>query len=401
MKIVFSASGYPPSRGGAESLCRHYAEGLAARGHQVEVIAPDLFFSDDFYSLKGRPVSEGVDQPSRVPVHRISYVGAAERAGAERLLGVLPGDTLKALATRALVWPVTRRFHHRLHRALVRSRPDVVVALVHLHPNVRASLVTARRLGTTAVVMPLLHEEDPHWPAAGVRECVALADAVLALTDGEAEALVRNYGAAPDRVFVVGVGVDPARALPPAAPADPTILFLGRKTAGKGLPLLADALAVLLGRGVPFRAALVGARADDTAAMEERYRALLGDRLVSVTDASDEEKERWLGDCTCLVLPSDRESFGIVLLEAWSHAKPVVTIDYPVAREIVADGIDGLLVRKDDPVALADALERLLRSVGLAGAMGAAGRDKVERRYRWASRIDALERACSIQRKPG
>ncbi|HEX5938439.1 MAG TPA: glycosyltransferase family 4 protein, partial [Actinomycetota bacterium] len=85
-----------------------------------------------------------------------------------------------------------------------------------------------------------------------------------------------------------------------------------------------------------------------------------------------------------------QESFGIVLVEAMAAGVPVVASDIPGYREVVADGVEGLLVPPRDPEALAGGLVRVLTEPDLATRLGEAGRERV-RRYDWPIVVDRLE----------
>lgn len=92
-----------------------------------------------------------------------------------------------------------------------------------------------------------------------------------------------------------------------------------------------------------------------------------------------------------LVFPSHWEGFGLVLIEAMAARTAVVATSTSSIPEIVTDGVEGILVPPRDPVALADALVRLLRDPELRTRMGAAGRAKVERCYTLGRVLDAHE----------
>jgi phosphatidylinositol alpha-1,6-mannosyltransferase len=80
-------------------------------------------------------------------------------------------------------------------------------------------------------------------------------------------------------------------------------------------------------------------------------------------------------------LPSSKEGFGIVYLEAWQHGIPVLCSDQGAAKEIITDGINGFIVDHSDVAKIADRLERWLSDPGLAKTMGENGRNKVKDRY--------------------
>lgn len=82
-----------------------------------------------------------------------------------------------------------------------------------------------------------------------------------------------------------------------------------------------------------------------------------------------------------LVLPSDAEPFGIVLLEAMVLSKPVVAINCGGPAEIVADGITGVLVPPRDPISLAKGIIRLLGDPDWRRILGREGFQRYSNRF--------------------
>jgi glycosyltransferase involved in cell wall biosynthesis len=82
-----------------------------------------------------------------------------------------------------------------------------------------------------------------------------------------------------------------------------------------------------------------------------------------------------------VVLPSRRESLGLVLLEAMALEKPVVAFDIEGPQEIITDGKDGLLVGPDDVEGLAEAVVTLLKDPDLSRQIGKMGRETVISRF--------------------
>ena len=107
----------------------------------------------------------------------------------------------------------------------------------------------------------------------------------------------------------------------------------------------------------------------------------VGDR-VELAGAVDRARlDTAFAGAAVFALPSSKEGFGIVYLEAWSHGLPVVGSCFGAAGEVIDDGIDGFTIDPSDGDALAGALVALLRDPARAAWMGAAGRAKVERDY--------------------
>lgn len=98
----------------------------------------------------------------------------------------------------------------------------------------------------------------------------------------------------------------------------------------------------------------------------------------------------WVGDAelhasyaraTVFAIPSSKEGFGIVYLEAWQHGLPVICSSQGASSEIVADAVDGFVVDPSDLAMLADRLYLLLTQPEVAKAMGENGRRKVAANY--------------------
>ena len=91
------------------------------------------------------------------------------------------------------------------------------------------------------------------------------------------------------------------------------------------------------------------------------------------------------------VLPSWREAQGLSILESMALSRPVVASDVGGIPEMIEDGVTGLLVEHDNPVALAAAISRLLLDPGLAQRLGRAGHDLVHERFCVELMVKAIE----------
>jgi len=218
----------------------------------------------------------------------------------------------------------------------------------------------------------------------------------IAVSEAAAWTAQRYYGG---RYRIVPNGVDLSCAAPAGSSAGPPvvvgapleIVFVGQAVERKGLPVLLRAFEALRAQ-VPAHLTLVGPAPGEIARM------MADERAVSALGKVDETaKQDALARADVLCAPSlGGESFGMVLTEAFAAGTPVVASDIPGYREVVRDGVEGLLVPQGDPLALAEALRALALQPARRTAMAAAARRRAER-YAWplvtAEVLDAYEHA--------
>lgn len=151
----------------------------------------------------------------------------------------------------------------------------------------------------------------------------------------------------------------------------PVIGFVGRLTEDKGLGVLRDALALLERRGIAHQLLVVGG-VDHTAGAGGAE--VPGSTVTGQVD--DPERYYPLMDLLCL--PTLREGFPNVVLEAAAAGVPAVTTDATGAVDSVVPGQTGLIAAVGSAEALADRLGELLADPAARRRMGSAARERVE-----------------------
>jgi alpha-maltose-1-phosphate synthase len=229
------------------------------------------------------------------------------------------------------------------------------------------------------------------------RTSAASAAAVVAVSDGmRADILAAYPEISPERVRVIrnGIDTDEYRPDPDTDVLEhysvdrtrPYVIFVGRITRQKGVPVLLRAASGL----IPEAQLVLLAGAADTP-----------EQLAEVTELVDglratrsgvfwipemlpkPEVIQLLTHATVFAIPSVYEPLGIVNLEAMACGTAVVGSRTGGIPEVVADGETGLLVPPGEPAPLADALNVLLRDPGRARAMGEAGRKRAVAEFGW------------------
>ncbi|MCX7022869.1 MAG: glycosyltransferase [bacterium] len=228
------------------------------------------------------------------------------------------------------------------------------------------------------------------------RLAYALADAYVVISETVLRAAVPWALLRPHKLFKIfnGVRLDRFRPGPPDAGlkkrlglnGHPTIGYYGRFAPFKCPDTLLESVALLRGRGhTQVRLLLVGEPQEDAyPGFASKLEAIiaregLGGAVVRAGFVADVRD--YVRAADIVAVPSDLEPFGRAVIEAMALERPVVGGNNGGIPEIATDGVDALLVPPRDPVALADALERLLDDPALAGRLAEAGRRTVERRF--------------------
>jgi phosphatidylinositol alpha-mannosyltransferase len=202
---------------------------------------------------------------------------------------------------------------------------------------------------------------------------------------------------------IVPNGVDVPDAIPvapaPAAAGEPLKLaFIGQSVERKGLPVLLRAFEALR-EHLPVTLHVVGVTPEELAPL------MLDDTgVVALGKCSDADKVAVLEQADVLCAPSlGGESFGMVLTEAFAAGTPVVASDIAGYRDVVRDGVDGLLFPRGDATALAETLRDLALDAPRRAALASAARGSAER-YAWphvaAEVLDAYRDAIALHAAP-
>jgi glycosyltransferase involved in cell wall biosynthesis len=187
-------------------------------------------------------------------------------------------------------------------------------------------------------------------------------------------------------------------------PELPVVGFVGRLTRDKGLFVLADALEILVQRGVHCQVLIVGGVDDPTgdAALER----LRGVQIPVVVTGYVARPASHYAVMDVFCLPSFREGFVNVVIEASSSGIPVVASDATGVIDAVRDGETGLVSPVGDAMRLAQNLETILADPTLAARLGARGRQWVSANFsrhevqqRYADDLESLVEAVSIPRR--
>ncbi len=163
------------------------------------------------------------------------------------------------------------------------------------------------------------------------------------------------------------------------------ILCVGNYVPRKGIIYAVEAFSQIERQN--FTLHLVGNRKNNSSYYNQLNNAVEKLKLTECVvfhDGSDQENIKQLyASADIFVLPSFKETFGIVFLEAMHYGLPIITTNVSAMPELIEEGKNGFLVPLADSQALAEAISTLIENLDLSKQMGEAGRKKVADSYYW------------------
>jgi phosphatidylinositol alpha-mannosyltransferase len=366
--------------GGVTRHIEALAERFIAEGHDVRVLAP--YDPDDRLSAL---LHRGAAPQRRALPDYVIPLG--------RTIGFPANGAVSNLSVRAAGFS-------QMRRELRYGGYDVV----HLHEPVAPVLAWDACLSTPAPLVGTFHAYSTNRVSNNVANLVGARRVLnhlhvrIAVSEAAAWTARRFFGGryriVPNGVALPDAGVPAPRATSAEGPL--RLAFVGQAVERKGLPVLLRAFEALRDHDVPVELTVVGANRDEVAPM------LLDDAGVTVLGRVDDaEKQRVLQAADVLCAPSlGGESFGMVLTEGFAAGTPVVASDIAGYRDVVRDGVDGLLVPRGDATALAETLHDLWHASERRAELGHAAAQRAER-FAWPhvarEVLDAYEDAIATR----
>ena len=282
-----------------------------------------------------------------------------------------------------------------LRRALRELRPD----LIHIHSPLSIIATQASALAGGVPLVATYHGDfhKSSRPARLVKHLrnrlqlpyvLRSARTVIVLSEHDSRLLAR-LGIDPGRVVVVRPGLDVA-AFQGARDGDLAgarrILYVGRVVYEKGVRELVTSFSALcdVEGGVELLVAGDGSALEDMRDLAARLG--VGDRVRFLGWVVHEDLVGLYGGASFVVLPSFSEGLPYAVLEAMASGRPVVSSDVSGMRELVEDGVTGLLYRPSEKRGLLEAMLRLARDPEECRRLGAQAAERCRARFsrdRW------------------
>ena len=377
MKILQGCVRYPPAPGGAETVVKAYSEGLRDLGHDVEVVTTDLYTETPFVKKKMPSVVNGIN------------------------------------VTRHKAYTVSGEAHYVLAPGMVQSFLSKSADIIHTHSygyfQNHAGWIRERFQSTPWVITPHFH---PSWSMWGGSKRKTLrdfydtvigkgtleaADLITCVSKHEKDMLVSEIGLKEDNIKIIynGINWEDWSSVPNKEVfrkqypnvSEKFVLFAGRLATNKGLSDLISAMQLIDKKSVD----LVITGADMGLGKQlEKEASDKGVKMHRLGHIDDETYRSVLSAAEMLVLPSEYEAFGIVLLEAAAAKTAVIGTNVGGIPEAMSPGKNGLIVEYNDVNNLAKSIAILLEDEKMSNEMGNLGREWAKN-FSWESIVKEIE----------
>ena len=377
MNILQGCVRYPPAPGGAETVVKAYSEGLAAKGHNVEVITTDLYTETPFVRKK------------------------------------MPSEVSGIPVSRHSAFTISGEAHYVLAPGMIKSFLSKKADIIHTHSygyfQNHAGWIREKLQSTPWVITPHFHPSWSMWGGSKRRtlrdfydsiigkSTMEAADLITCVSNHEKEVLVKEIGLNEDNIKIIynGIHWDDWKKVPDKKIfrdkypqiSDKFVIFAGRLATNKGLTNLIEAMS--LGDSNKFDLVVMGADmglGKDLDALALSHKV----KMHRLGHVDDDVYRSALATAEVLVLPSEYEAFGIVLLEAAAANTPVIGTRVGGIPEAMSENNNGLIVDYDNSIELSKAIFSILEDSNMAKEMGDFGRGFSEN-FAWINIIDLIE----------
>jgi glycogen(starch) synthase len=348
MRILYWTPFFLPDTGGIETFAAKFLPKLQQRNYDIIIV-----------TSHGRHGLADETEYSGIPVFRF--------------------HTRNALGKRDLGLVI--KIRQQIAKLKQSFKPDII----HIHisdPSVYFHLST-----TTACQSPTLvtlhHDITTFRLNCGMDntllgQALAMADWVTAVSEATLSNILQLMPEIKEKSSVIYNGIDISNSIPEPLPFDtPCILCLGRLLYEKGFDLAITAFSTILNRFPRVRLKIVGEGPKCSELKQLAVSLSIADSIDFTGWIDPRKVTSFINQSTVVVMPSRFEGFPMVALEAAQMARPVVATPVGGLPEAVIDGRTGLLVEKENSLALAEAVTFLLNNPAIAIQMGKAARSRV------------------------
>ncbi len=361
MNIVHVVACYPPHAGGMERNTEFNAIEMAKRGHSVTVFTSDEGFkSAVIQTLKNLKVYY---LKSFTVAHTPIFISLIPK-----LLNIPKDSVVHMHVAQAYVPEITYLF------CKLRGIPY----LAHIHLDIDQT-------GPMGFILPF-------YKKFLLGPILRGADAVTVLTPDYKDLMEAQYKVKRDKIKLIpnGTYYNFGKEMKTKVHKPLKILFVGRLSAQKNIPLLLNSIALCVHKyKIPLKLKIVGEGDEKQQTLALIQKLKIGKYIEMITSNDYDSNQLLFREADVFLLTSKAEAFGTVVVEALASGTPVIATNIFSVRNIITDGYNGFLV-KHDPEDFAQAINKINEDKNLYKEMVKNGIASTSN-FKWKKVIDAYE----------
>ena len=380
MKILLISHIFPPAIDGGSKVIYKLGQYFESQNHQTLYLSSNCSSTDDFVKKSPALSREGF---------RKGFIKLPVYHNLRRLLKFLnlflKQDLLKVFQKGPIfkIFPFLKATYQ-----ILKFKPDLIVAgplptTIILYANFFKKITNSKLL-----INASFHPTDQDFQQKPLISALKRADYLWILTQSETDYFTKNFNINPQKIILAGNGVDEnflKKEKNIIHNTRPNILFIGSLAAHKRVDLLIKSFATIQDLR-STKLILAGQKTLFYPQIEKLINSLdpkIKPKINFVFNFDQKDLAKIIDNCSVLVLPSNQESFGLVIVEAWARQKPVICADIPALKELVQNSNGGLLFKTNDQSDLTKKIQEIIDNPKKSEQMGKNGYDYVKNNYTW------------------
>lgn len=404
-KILLISHIFPPAIDGGSRVIYKIGQYFESQNHQTLYLSSDCSSTDDFTKsnkipcpVKGR-VKEGFYLPVYHRLRRpFKFINLflPKNSYLHNLLKVFQkGPIFKLIPFISTTIKI------------IKFKPDLIIAgplptTIIVYANFLKKVTNLyNRIVNSSFFCRLLinssfHQTDQDFFQKPLIKTLQQADYLWTLTQYETDFFIKKLNINPQKIILAGNGIDSdflikEKKITPCPVKGRVgegfcLLFIGSLSAHKGLKILIKSFSTIYNLQLT-KLILAGQK---TLYYPEILKTIkqqpqeVQKNIKFIFNFPQKKLKQLIDSCDILILPSNQESFGLVLIEAWSRQKPVITTDIPPLKEIITRSKGGLIFESNNINDLSSKINQLLNSPQKRHQLGQNGFNYVKNNYTWS-----------------
>jgi glycosyltransferase involved in cell wall biosynthesis len=391
-RILILSHVFPPALDGGSTFLFQLAKHLAPR-HSVSVLTSNCYSTDDFVKsqIKTIPVNQNPlsnTQIYRLPVSKTIHLPL-------RLFKKLRPGPQNPFITGPVFLPTD--FLKTILK-IKKQPPQVIISgplptAMPLYGHLLSRLFKAKH-----IVLPCFHTADFNFYHPCLLSVLKKTDLLLPFTAFEKNFYRQKFKIPSKKLYLYSGGVEKSFLTTDKKPLPRHLLFLGNHSAHKGIELLFSAYSRLFSSRPSLPPLIIaGQKTLYTPRIKKTFSLLpspVKKQITFITHFDLSQKKQLLDQAYFLILPSNHESFGLVLVEALARSTPFLAAALPAIKEIQQKSRGGLIFKPNDPLDLSKKISVLLDNPQDTVKMGKMGYNWVSQNLTWEKLIFDFEKEC-------